>query len=274
MQLTTDNFDYLREFLRQKIGIVLQTEKLYLAESRLAPLAREFAGKDLNALIQKIRDPAARELRAKVLESMAIKETFFFRDPALMNCLRNQVLPELIANRSETRKLRIWSAACSTGQEAWTLALMLREQFPETATDWDIRILASDFSNEALDKARNGKYSHTEINRGMPARLLVSWFRQSGIDWEIDPQLRRMVEFRQINLVEEWPTLPTFDLVLLRNVLIYFDEITRNEIMTRMRRQVAPDGFLMLGGTERVQPYHGFAPGGHCQSLPCYQPTL
>lgn len=272
MALSTHYFDYLRDFLHQKLGIVLEHDKRYLVESRLAPLAREHAGADIDALIRRIQSPVSAELRRQVLEAMAIKETFFFRDPALMECLRTCLLPDLIAKRRDEKRLRIWSAACSTGQEAWTLCLMLREEFPELA-DWDIEILASDFSRDALEKAASGRYGLTEINRGLPAATLVSWFHQQGLEWEVDPSLRRMVHFREINLVEDWPELPVFDLVLVRNVLIYFDDMTRRAVMTRVRRHLATDGFLVLGGTERVQPDYGFTPGGHCESLPCYQPT-
>lgn len=273
MSLSTEHFDFLRELLRDKVGITLGAEKAYLAESRLAPLAREHAAGDINTLVSRLRDPGQRELRRQTLEAMAIHETFFFRDPGLMTCLQEKILPNLVLKRSQEKRLRIWSAACSTGQEAWTLCLMLREHFPEVA-DWDIQILASDFSRQALEQARSGRYGLTDINRGMPARMLVSWFRQSGAEWQVKPELQRMVEFREINLVDQWPELPHFDLILLRNVLIYFDDATRQDVMTRVRQRLAGDGFLILGGTERARPEHGFAQGGHCNSLPCYQPAI
>lgn len=273
MSLCTENFDLLRELLRDKVGIILGPEKVYLAESRLAPLARQEAGGDINALVRALRDPARQTLRQQVMEAMAINETFFFRDPGLMRCLRESLLPDLIRKRSGEKTLRIWSAACSTGQEAWTLCLMLREYFPEVA-DWDIQVMASDFSRRALEQARAGRYSLTDVNRGLPARMLVSSFSQQGSEWQVRPELRSMVEFRELNLVGEWPELPVFDLILLRNVLIYFDEETRQQVLTRMRRRLAGDGFLILGGTERATPDHGFAHGGHCNSMPCYQPAV
>lgn len=273
MSLSTEHFDFLRDLLREKVGIMLGAEKLYLAESRLAPLARRHSGGDLNGFVARLRDPGEQSLRREVLEAMAINETFFFRDPGLMQCLQESLLPELIEKRAAEKRLRIWSAACSTGQEAWTLCLMLREYFPQVA-DWDIQVVASDFSRQALVRAKAGSYSMTDINRGMPARMLVSWFRQSGAEWEVKPEIRSMVEFREINLVGDWPELPCFDLILLRNVLIYFDDTTRQEVMTRVRGRLANDGFLILGGTERAHPGQGFAHGGHCSSLPCYQPAV
>lgn len=271
MSLDKENFDFLRDLLSAKAGIVLGNDKGYLAESRLAPLARAYTEGSLNTLIERLKDTAEHGLRQEVLEAMVINETFFYRDPALMKCLEKNLLPDLIHKRTGEQTLRIWSAACSTGQEAWTLCLMLRQNFPELR-DWDIQVLASDLSRSALQRARAARYSLTDVNRGMPARMLVSWFEQDGRDWRVRQELRQMVSFREINLVGEWPDLPVFDLILLRNVLIYFDDVTRQQVLKRVRGRLAEDGFLVLGGTERAAPDHGFVQGGHCRSLPCYQP--
>jgi chemotaxis protein methyltransferase CheR len=180
---------------------------------------------------------------------MTIKETSFFRDDRPFVDLRETVLPELIRRRAGERKLHLWCAACSTGQEPYSLALLLREHFPELQ-GWTIRLLASDLSSDALKRARLGWYSALEVGRGVPPEMLARCFRPVDDGWQVIDEVRRMVEFLPLNLIESWPVLPLLDLVLLRNVLIYFDLATKQQVLTRVRAVLRPDGYLMLGGAE------------------------
>jgi chemotaxis protein methyltransferase CheR len=184
-----------------------------------------------------------------VVELMTTNETWFFRDLRPFEVLRSSILPELLTRRSDERRLHIWSAACSSGQEPYTMAMIISEHFPQLAS-WNVRIIATDLSTEILDRARAGRYSQLEVNRGMPAALLVKYFRKVGNEWHISDAIRRQVEFRELNLVEAWLVLPLMDLVFLRNVLIYFDVETKKSIFGRVRRLLRPDGYLMLGGAE------------------------
>lgn len=232
--------------IHERAGLVFETDKRYLVESRISKLAVTL-GMELEPLLQAVH-AGNEKISAAVTEAMCIQETYFFRDPWLFDSLRSDVLPELMRMRGRERRLNIWCAACATGQEIWSLALLL-EQMPELS-GWDVRILGSDFSPTALQRARTGCYTHMEVNRGLPARDLALHFRRKGLEWEVGPTLRRRVEFREINLVETWPELPLFDIVLLRNVLIYFDAATKRDVMQRVQQVMHEDGFLFLGGSE------------------------
>jgi chemotaxis protein methyltransferase CheR len=180
---------------------------------------------------------------------MTTNETSFFRDVHPFEALRRTLLPELIDRRRAARRLTIWSAACSTGQEPYSVAMLLREHFPETA-QWSVRIFATDLAQEVLERARAGVFTQLEVNRGLPAPLLVRYFRQDGTDWQITPEIRDMVQFEEMNLIEPWPALPDFDVVLLRNVLIYFDGESKQRVLRNLRQVLRPDGVLLMGGAE------------------------
>ena len=247
--MTDQDFDFIRRLLEERSAVVLEPGKQYLVEARLAPLVRQLQLTSLAELIQKLRAQPWDGLYTQVVEALVTTETSFFRDHAPFEALRKTVLPELIRKRQAERSLSIWCAASSTGQEPYSVALLLRDSFPELA-GWKVSLLASDLSREVLDRARAGRYNQIEVNRGLPARLLVKHFQQHGTTWQLSEDVRRAVEFREINLARPWPALPRMDLVLLRNVMIYFDVATRKAILGRLARVLKPDGYLLLGGVE------------------------
>jgi chemotaxis protein methyltransferase CheR len=248
MPLSPADFEYLSALVREGSAIVLEEQKAYLFEARLAPLARREGFDSLEALVRHLRGARADGLHRKVVESMTTNETSFFRDVHPFEALRQAVLPELLRRRAAERRLRVWCAACATGQEPYSVALLLREHFPELA-GWDVRVLATDLSEEVLGRARLGRYSQAEVNRGLPARLLVKYFAKEGLEWQLREEVRRQVEFRQLNLAGPWTGVPQ-DVVLLRNVLIYFDVADKRQVLARVRRVLRPDGALFLGGAE------------------------
>lgn len=243
---SNEDIDLVLRRIREQAGLVFDREKRYLVENRVGMLARA-RNMEIESLLRLLREGDA-EIIAAVTEAMTIQETYFFRDPWLFDSLRDDVIPALVKKRSATRSLRIWCAACATGQEVWSVILLLRGM-PELA-GWDIQMIGSDISMVALERARAACYSLMEVNRGLPARELALHFRRKGVAWEVMPDVRAGVSFRQINLVGKWPELPLFDIVLLRNVLIYFDEATRRSVLSRMREVMQPDGYLFMGGAE------------------------
>lgn len=243
------DFDYIRELVRRGSAIVLEPTKEYLVEARLGPLARKEGLGSLADLVAQLRRESQGALHRKVIDAMTTNETLFFRDVHPFEALRKTVLPELIAARETTRHLRVWSAACSTGQEPYTIAMTMREHFPDLMR-WRLDIFATDLSSEVLAKARAGAYGQIEMNRGLPAKLMVKYFTKQGVDWELNEDIRKMVEFREMNLAESWPAMQPYDVVFLRNVLIYFDVETKKSILRRVRQLLRPDGYLFLGAAE------------------------
>lgn len=247
--MSPDDFSFVCRFVRDRSAIVLDSGKEYLVETRLAPVAKALQIGSVTDLIGRLRAGSTEELRGRVMEAMVTTETSFYRDAHPFEALRTSVLPDLIRRRAQARRLNVWSAACSTGQEPYSIALMLREHFPELG-GWDVSLLATDLSAEVLAKAREGKYSQLEANRGLPAAMLVKYFRQYGTGWQLNENVRRSVDFREMNLVRPWPALPKMDLVFLRNVMIYFDVETKKGILNRVAKLLNPDGYLVLGGAE------------------------
>jgi chemotaxis protein methyltransferase CheR len=249
VRIRPGDFEFVCQLVRQRSAIVIEPGKEYLAEARLEPVARSQGLASLDALIDQLRGRPYADLHQKAVEAMTTNETYFFRDQAPFEVLRDQVLPGLIPRRLAARSLVLWSAACSSGQEPYSLAMMLRHFFP-ILNPWSITIIASDLSAEMLNRAREADYSQLEINRGLPAPMLVKYFAQHGTTWQLKPELRRMVQFMRMNLVESWPMIPPADVVFLRNVLIYFDVPTKTEILRRVRQVLRPDGALFLGTAE------------------------
>lgn len=249
MTLSRENFDHVRILLRQRSGHVLEEDKVYLVETRLLSLAIRHGFPTVDDLVLSLRGRRSESLIGEVVEAMTINETYFFRDGHPFEALRQTVLPELIRSRAATRTLNIWSAACSSGQEPYSVALILRHYFPVLA-DWNIRLIATDLSLGMLERARTGRYSDLEVSRGLPPHLLDAYFKREQGGWQIREEIRRMVDFRPLNLSGVWPWLPFLDLVLMRNVLIYFDVTTRQQILDRVHRMIQPDGYLILGGAE------------------------
>jgi chemotaxis protein methyltransferase CheR len=258
--MTPQDYEYIRTFLRQRSGLVLSAEKQYLVESRLLPIVRKQGLGGLHELVAVLKSSGASKLAVEVVEAMTTNETFFFRDKLPFDHFREVVLPTLMAARANQKRLRIWCAAASSGQEPYSLAMGLREITP-TLTGWRVDILATDLSGEMLERARAGVYSQFEVQRGLPIHLLVKYFTQAGEQWQIAPELRSMVQFRPINLLKDFSALGSFDLVFCRNVLIYFDQETKTDLLTRMARQILADGYLVLGAAETVVGLtHAFRP--------------
>jgi chemotaxis protein methyltransferase CheR len=249
MTMTASEFDYIRRLVLEQSAIVLEDDKQYLAESRLLPLARREGFDSIGSLVVRLLTNKFDGLHRKVVEAMTTNETSFFRDFHPFEALRKMILPELILKRTASKELNIWSAACSSGQEPYSLVMLLQEDFPSLA-DWSIRLIASELSADMLARSREGRYTQLEVNRGLPARLLVKYFRQYGTDWEINETLRSKVEFQIMNLADYWPPLPPMDIILMRNVLIYFGVETKKKILGKVRQALKPDGFLFLGGAE------------------------
>jgi chemotaxis protein methyltransferase CheR len=247
--MTAQEFEYVCRLVRDRSAVVLEAGKEYLVEARLTPLAGKLRLGSISELVARLRSGPDDGLSARVVEAMVTTETSFFRDLHPFETLRTTVLPELIRRRADERRLTIWCAACSTGQEPYSLAILLREHFPGLV-GWRVDVLATDLSEEVLGRAKEGRYSQIEVNRGLPAALLVKYFRQHGATWELAEDVRRVVEFRELNLVRPWPALPRMDLIFLRNVMIYFDVDTKKAILGRVARLLRPDGYLLLGGAE------------------------
>jgi len=249
--MTGDDFEFLCRLLKDRSGLILTRDKAYLLESRLLPVARKRNMKSLDELIVGLRQRPDNDLIRVVVEAMTTNESFFFRDIKPFEQFRNFVLPQLLRSRAAKKSIRIWSAACSSGQEPYSLAMILSEEKDKLA-GWQFEIVATDLSNDILEKAQAGAYSQFEVQRGLPIQLLVKYFKQNGERWHIDPALRGAVKFRTLNLLDDFTTLGQFDVVFCRNVLIYFDQPTKTLVLERMARLLPHDGYLYLGGAETV----------------------
>jgi len=247
--MTTEDFDYVRGFVRERSAIVLEPGKEYLVETRMQSMARRENFDSVQTMIGKLRLGLDKELNRKIVEAMTTNETSFFRDIHPFEALRKTILPELIVRNAKTRQLNFWCGAASTGQEPFSVMMLIAQHFPELLT-WNIKFVATDLSCEVLAKARAGRFSQLEVNRGLPASVLVKYFVRHGGDWEFCDDLRRRVEFREMNLVKEWPYLPPLDIVFLRNVMIYFDMESKKSILGKIRALLRPGGVLLLGGAE------------------------
>ena len=246
-EIQPENYRFLQDEVYAKTGIVIEADKHYLFESRLAPIVYRLGLGSINDLCSVIRGGRDAGTIRQVVEAMTTNETYFFRDPAHYEAIRTVLLAQMKIERCDTKRLRFWSAAASTGQEAYSLAmLLLKEGFG----DWNIQILGTDFSSQAVERARSGKYQQIEVNRGLPAALLVKYFTRSGMDWQLSEVVRRMVRFETIDLRDSMRTLGPFDLVFCRNVLIYFDAATRRKILKEIHTTLFRGGWLLLGGAE------------------------
>lgn len=245
--LAASDFDFISALARRESALVLERGKEYLVEARLGPIATREGFASLAAFIAAVRSNVS--FQARVVDALTTNETYFFRDFHPFESLRRTILPELIARRAESRRLTLWCAASSTGQEPYTIAMLIREHFPALLT-WKIDILATDLSPTVLKQAESGRYNQIEVNRGLPATYLVKYFTQQNGAWFIKPEIRAMVQFRALNLIQPWPILPACDLVFIRNVLIYFDVETKRGILKKIQPILRPDGTLFLGSSE------------------------
>jgi len=248
--VTPSDYEYLRKLLKERSGLDLSADKQYLVESRLVPLARRVSLPGIPELVQKMKsgDDA---LTADVVEAMTTNETFFFRDKIPFDHLKEAVLPALAQARAARRALRIWCAASSTGQEPYSIAMCLKEAGPMFA-GWRTEIVATDLALGVLEKSRAGIFSQFEVQRGLPIQMLVKYFTQNGELWQLNAEIRGMVQHRQLNLLQDFSHLGMFDIIFCRNVLIYFDQETKINVFGRLAKAMETDGFLVLGAAETV----------------------
>jgi chemotaxis protein methyltransferase CheR len=250
MAISKSDFNYVSQLARSEAALVIETGKEYLVETRLSPLAQQEGFRSLAAFIHQLRTEVdVNSLHHKAIDALTTNETLFFRDFHPFEALRLSILPSVLEERAGARRLTIWSAACSTGQEPYSLAMLLLENFPQLA-EWTVSILATDLSSTVLKLAREGSYSQFEVNRGLPASYLVKYFTKQEEKWCIKEEVKRMVEFRPMNLVQPWPVMPPLDLVFIRNVMIYFDVETKKTILEKIRNCLLPHGYLFLGTAE------------------------
>jgi chemotaxis protein methyltransferase CheR len=249
--VTPLDYEYLRKLLKERSGLVLSADKQYLVESRLLPVARKAGLGSLVELVAKLKTPGATALVNDVVEAMTTNESFFFRDKVPFDLFRDDIMPALLAARASQKRIRIWCAAASTGQEPYSLAMCLKEMSAKLA-GWRIEILGTDISTEVLEKAKAGIYSQFEVQRGLPIQMLVKHFAQVGEMWQISPEIRAMVQYRPLNLLQDFTSLGSFDAVFCRNVLIYFDQDTKIRVLDRVARQMEADSYLVLGAAETV----------------------
>lgn len=249
--MTPTDYDFLRKLLKDRSGLVLSADKQYLVESRLLPVARKAGLSTLTELVVKLRGAGAEALTNDVVEAMTTNESFFFRDKLPFEHFQNFIMPALLATRAKQKKIRIWCAAASTGQEPYSIAMVLKEMAKQIE-GFRIEIIGTDISTEVLEKAKAGIYSQFEVQRGLPIQLLVKNFTQVGEMWQIASDVRAMVQFRPLNLLRDFSSLGMMDVIYCRNVLIYFDQATKIDVIDRLAKLMPPDGFLSLGAAETV----------------------
>ncbi|MFN7877121.1 MAG: CheR family methyltransferase [Pirellula sp.] len=271
--LDPQSFNFITNLVRSKSAIVLESGKAYLVESRLSPVARELGLKNIAELVSELQKPGSQKLTQRVVEAMTTNETSFFRDIHPFTALKEKIIPNLIQRRAKEKSLSIWSNACSSGQEPYTIAMLIAEHFP-ILKDWKIRIISSDLSSQILDRARLGEFNQTEVNRGLPMNFLLKYFTKNEGNWKIRDEIRKMVEFRELNLVEPFPALlPAMDIVFLRNVLIYFSPETKSEILKKVHKVMHKDSYLFLGGSETTMNLNVRFEREQLGSAVCYRPT-
>jgi len=252
MGCSDSDYAYLRQLVLAESANLIDPSRNALFETRLTPIARLAGASTLEDFVSLLRVDRTPQLHRAVAEAMTINETSFFRDGKPFEVLRETILPHLIEKNAAQRRLRIWSAASSTGQEAYSLAMLICENFAEL-TSWDVKIVGTDISRQVIEYAQRGRYRRMEVNRGLPARMLVKYLVRDGDEWEVTPNLRAMCSFQYANLCAPLPKLPAFDLVMLRNVLLYFPQQDRSCVFSDVYRQMTPGGYLMLGAAEQAE---------------------
>jgi chemotaxis protein methyltransferase CheR len=258
MTITATSFAYVRELVQRRSAIYLEAGKEYLVESRLQPIVQASGEGTLDRLVSRLRSSPEGSLHTQVVEAMTTNETSWFRDRHPYDALESVILPDLLSCRARERRLTVWSAATASGQEAYSIAMVLHERLLDADPSWDVRVLASDLSEEMVRRTRAGRYSQLEVNRGLPAARLVRHFSRAGTTWQVNESLRRLVEVRQLNLAAPFPPLPPIDVTFLRNVLIYFKADSRRQILQRVRRVLRPGGYLVLGAAETTLDVDAF----------------
>ena len=249
MTIRPDTFAYIRDTLHQRTAIHLMDNKEYLVETRLSVLAKKNGLRNVDALVDQLRVPGSSVLWNEIVDAMTTNETSFFRDVKPFEVLRDKVFPALMGKAQGTRKLKVWSAASASGQEAYSIA-MLWDEIRRNHPHWDLDILATDISHKMLERCKNGAYSDLEVIRGLSQRRLADNFHRDGDRWLVDDRLKERVDFKFMNLIHAWPSLPKMDVVFIRNVLVYFDHPTKCSLFAKVRKILKPNGFLFLGGAE------------------------
>lgn len=272
MGCSDSDYAYLRELVLEQSANRIDPSRNALFDVRLKPIARLAGATGLKDFVKILKADRAPHLHRAVAEAMTVNETSFFRDLKPFEMLRETIFPRLIDRRREQRQLRIWSAASSTGQEAYSLAMLLAEHFPELAW-WDVKIIGTDISKHVIDYAQRGRYRRLEVNRGLPARMLLKYLVRDGEEWEVAARIRSMCEFQYANLCAPLPKLPVFDLVMLRNVLIYFPPQDRNDLFKAVHRQMAADGCLVLGNAEQTEDSSDLFEVEFASNSYCYRPV-
>ncbi len=271
MTIRPDTFEYIRDALHQRTAIRLMDNKEYLVDTRLTLLAKKNGLRNVDALVDQLKVAESPVLWREIVDAMTTNETSFFRDVKPFDVLRDKVFPALMDKTRGKRKLNMWSAACASGQEAYSIAMLwneIRHQYPF----WELDILATDISNRMLQRGSEGSYSDLEVIRGLSERRIADNFRRSGDRWLVDEQVKQRVNFRYLNLIHSWPTLPKMDVVFIRNVLVYFDHPTKCNLFAKLRKILKPNGFLFLGGAESALTVDDrfervFDSGGSCYRL-------
>lgn len=272
MACTEMDYAYLRELVRTQSANTIDPSRNSLFETKLAPVARMAGARSLKDFVDRLKQDRQAHLHRAVAEAMTINETSFFRDMKPFDMLREMILPRMIERRSGQRRLRIWSAASSTGQEAYSLAMMLAENFPDIA-GWDIKIIGTDISRYVLEYARRARYRRIEVNRGLPARMLMKYLERDGEEWAVCERIRKMCEFERVNLCAPLPRMPQFDLVLMRNVLLYFTQQDRTLLFREVHRKIASDGCLLLGNAEQAEDSTNLFEVEFVKNSYCYRPV-
>lgn len=250
MTVTQTHFDLLRNLVKEKAGIVLNEGKEYLVDSRMASLATKLDYPSASDLLSDFADNPKGPLLEAIVDAMTTNETSFFREMHVFEGLRDVILPDIMERNQDTKSLRMWCGASSSGQEPYSVSIALSEWFPEL-TNWTVNFLATDLSDDMLKRCNAGVYSQLEVNRGLPSKMLIKYFDRNGTEWTVKDAVRRRVQFQPLNLLEKWPGVPTqLDIVFLRNVLIYFDVETKQQILGQIRRHLRPGGYLFLGSAE------------------------
>jgi chemotaxis protein methyltransferase CheR len=273
MSITAENFECVRTLVRTQAGIILEPGKEYLVDSRLLPLAKREGLASIGELVAKLRGPLGAAIAHKIVDAMTTNETTFFRDVEPFEVLRKFVLPELIDRNKHTRRMSIWYAASSTGQEPYSVSMLIQEHFPQLLS-WDLQQLATDISPSVLARAREGRYGQVEINRGLPVSYLVKYFTKHGTEWQLKNSVRQMVRFEELNLIKPWPPMPDADIVMIRNVMIYFDVEAKKQILGQIRRVLRPHGYLFLGGAETTMSLDDSFVRQQYERAGCYRPKI
>jgi chemotaxis protein methyltransferase CheR len=273
MACTDLDYAYLRDVVLAQSANRIDPSRNTLFDTRLTPIVKMAGARNLQDFVSMLKLDKPSHLHRAVAEAMTINETSFFRDLKPFEMLRQEILPRLVDRRQSSRRLRIWSAASSTGQEAYSIAMLIAEYFPQLAR-WDVKITGTDISRGVVEYARRGRYRRLEVNRGLPARMLLKYMERDGEEWEVNERIRSMCEFQSINLCATLPTFPEFDLVMLRNVLLYFTQQDRARLFDEVYRKMAEDGYLVLGNAEQAEDSTNRFEVEFVANCYCYRPVV